>query len=137
MKWSTLLHAISDPHWAAGGLLIARRAGEASLPIGKRIATAIIAAIPTALLATAGSLFGGYVVLQQIIADLRIEDVRIRAMITERTSLREEQLKRIAEETAMIATRLIQIEERERARDTAITECRAFVQRELQAERRR
>jgi hypothetical protein len=137
MKWSTLAHALADPHWAAGGLLIARRAGESSLPIGKRIATAIVAAIPTALLATAGSLFGGYVALQQIIADLRIEDVRIRAMIQERTALREEQLKRLGDETSMIATRLIQIEERERTRDSAIAECRAFVARELQTERRR
>jgi hypothetical protein len=137
MKWATLAHALADPHWAAGGLLIARRAGESSLPFGKRLTTAIVAAIPTAMLATAGSLLGGYIALQQIIADLRMEDVRIRATIQERTSLREEQMKRLADETSAIATRIIQIEERERTRDAAITECRAFVQRELQAERRR
>jgi hypothetical protein len=131
MKWATLCHALADPHWAAGGLLIARRSGESSLPFGKRLTTAVVAAIPTALLATGGSLLGGYIALQQIIADLRMEDVRIRATIQERTALREEQLSRLSSETSAIATRIIQIEERERTRDSAIAECRALVAREL------
>ena len=110
MKWEAIYQATIDPLWAIGMIQQARRVGEAAMPIGKRVATAFVAAIPAATLAAGGSLLGIYVGLQDTINDIRSEfrtkDIRIESMIAERTILREAQMRHFGEIQTNILARL-------------------------------
>ena len=126
MKWTTLCHAIADPHWAAGGLLIARRAGEAALPVGKRIGTAIVAALPTAILTATGSLFGGWIALDARLSKIERDHLEVVSMIRERTTLRQNQMEQFSSEVGTISARVALIEQRQRDCDLTLAEIRAL-----------
>lgn len=135
MKWETAIHAITDPTWAAGGLLIARRAGEAALPFGKRLMTAIIAALPTAMLSAGAALFGGWIALDARLSRIERDHLEVVSQIRERTSLRESQMQRFTSEVGTISARVALIEERQRDCDLTLAEIRALHRQESERKR--
>jgi hypothetical protein len=117
--------------------LIARRAGESSIPFGKRLWTTIIASVPSAVVTASAAIFGGWIALDARLTKIEVDHLEVVALMREKSTLREEQIRHLTEQMGAVSTRVIQIEERERARDSTIAECRAFVQRELAESRRR
>jgi hypothetical protein len=126
MKWETLAHAIAEPTWAAGGLLIARRAGEAALPVSKRLGTAIVAALPTAILTGSASLFGGWIALDARLTRIEREHLEVVSMIRERTTLREQQMHEFTSQLGTILARMTMLESRQRDCDLTLAEIRAL-----------
>lgn len=131
MKWSELLwHSEADPHWAIGLAMTARRAGEAAIPPAKRFIIAFGPMLLTAVLSAASALAGGWVALDARLSAIERKDMQIEAMISERLTLREQQMREFATRCNDAHARIAIIESRQRDAELLAAELRALLRHE-------
>src|SRR5512139_1806339 len=130
MKWEMLLHSFSDPAWALGLAMQARRAGEAAMPLAKRLLLSIGPIVLSAALSAGGAIFGTMQAFSAQINDLHAEDIRIRGLIAERTSLRENQMTQFSKMCSETQARVMVLESRQRDADMLVAELRALMRHE-------
>jgi hypothetical protein len=133
-EWKQALHSLSDPAWAVGLAVQARRAGEAAMPLGKRLLMSLGPVLLSASLSAGGAVLG---TLQAVrseinsqISALHEEDIRIRSAIQERTTLREQQMSEFRKTCNDAHARIAVVEMRQRDADILAAELRAFMRHE-------
>jgi hypothetical protein len=129
-EWNQLLHSLSDPAWAIGLAVQARRAGEAAMPLGKRLLLSVGPVLLSAALSAGGAVFGTMQAFSAEIGKLHEEDIRIRASISERTVLREQQMSEFRTMCSDAHSRIAVLESRQRDAEILAAELRAFMRHE-------
>ena len=129
-EWNQLLHAITDPTWAIGLAMQARWAGEASIPPVRRFMIAFGPMILSAVLSGGSALAGGWVALDGRLTAIEREDMTIKAMIQERSTLREQQMREFNTRCSEAHARIAILESRQRDADMLAAELRALIRHE-------
>jgi hypothetical protein len=129
-EWSQLLHSLSDPSWALGLAMQARRAGEAAMPLGKRLLLSVGPVVLSAALSAAGAVLGTMQAFSAEIRTLHEEDIRIRGSIQERTAVREQQMAEFRTLCSDAHARIALLESRQRDSEILAAELRAFMRHE-------
>jgi hypothetical protein len=129
-EWKQALHSLSDPAWAVGLAMQARRAGEAAMPLGKRLLLSIGPVLFSATLSAGGAVLGTMQAFSAEINKLHEEDIRIRSSIQERTTLREQQMTEFRSLCSEAHSRIAVLESRQRDSEILAAELRAFMRHE-------
>ena len=129
-EWKQALHSLSDPTWALGLAVQARRVGEAALPLGRRLLISVGPVLFSAALSAAGAVFGTMQAFSAEIRTLHEEDIRIRSVIQERTAVREQQMMEFRTLCSDAHSRIAVIESRLRDSELLAAELRAFMRHE-------
>jgi hypothetical protein len=129
-EWKQALHSLSDPAWALGLAVQARRAGEAAMPLGKRLLLSVGPVLLSAALSAAGAVLGTMQAFSAEINKLHEEDIRIRSAIQERTTLREQQMTEFRSLCTDAHSRIAVLESRQRDSELLAAELRAFMRHE-------
>lgn len=129
-EWKQVLHSMSDPAWALGLVVQARRAGEEALPLSKRLLISIGPILLTAALSAGGAVFGTMQAFSAEIRALHEEDIRIKGQIQERTAVREQQMSEFRAACSDAHARIALLESRQRDAEILAAELRAFMRHE-------
>jgi hypothetical protein len=129
-EWKQVLHSMSDPSWALGLAVQARRAGEEALPLSKRLLISIGPILLTATLSAGGAVFGTMQAFSAEIRALHEEDIRIKGQIQERTAVREQQMSEFRAACLDAHARIALLESRQRDAEILTAELRAFMRHE-------
>jgi hypothetical protein len=129
-EWKQALHSLSDTSWALGLAVQARRAGEAAMPLGRRMLVSVGPVLFSAALSAAGAVFGTMQAFSAEISKLHEEDIRIRGVIQERNTLREQQMVEFRSLCSDAHSRIAVLESRQRDSELLAAELRAFMRHE-------
>jgi hypothetical protein len=129
-EWKQALHSLSDPAWALGLAVQARRAGVAALPLGRRLLVSVGPVLFSAALSASGAVFGTMQAFSAEINKLHEEDIRIRGVIQERNTLREQQMVELRSLCTDAHSRIAVLESRQRDAEILAAELRAFMRHE-------
>lgn len=129
-EWKQIFHSLSDPAWALGMATQARRAGEAAMPLGKRLLVSVGPVLLSAALSAGGAVLGTMQAFSAEINKLHEEDIRIRSAIQERTTLREQQMTEFRSLCTDAHSRIAVLESRQRDSELLAAELRAFMRHE-------
>ncbi|MEY2654206.1 MAG: hypothetical protein RLZZ524_1234 [Pseudomonadota bacterium] len=133
-EWKQALHSLSDPAWAVGLAMQARRADDAAMPLGKRLLYSVGPVLLSAFLSAGGAVLGTLQAVRAEISSqisaLHEEDIRIRSTIQERTTLREQQMTEFRSLCSEAHSRIAVLESRQRDSELLAAELRAFMRHE-------